>query len=790
MQDQLSGFAAYPSALQEVRETLQRLPDQLRDQRVPVHVQIWENRDIAGYCLVDPILEEIAKADFLLADITRLNFNVVYEVGYAMAKGKRVVLLRNKAIRKQDELMRQLGLFDTVGYQEYQNSLDLCAYLKDLNSIRPLRVPERKKANNRPFFIVWPTERTESEILLQSRLKKQARAGFQQFDPKEDRRLPITRAFDEIVNAYGVILPLISSNRQDAEVHNLRCAFIAGLSHGLERETLILQAGNEPVPLDLRDAVSFYSTLDGIARLLGDFTPRVYERTLQHAQTEFPALITPIQKLQIGASAAENEHDDLGSYYIQTDEFQRVLDGDVQVVTGRKGSGKTALFYQARNRIRFDKRNVVLDLNPEGFQLRKFKTMVLERMEAGTQEHTLTAFWEYLLYLELCYKLLEKDQRVHLHNHILRPKYLALQELYNKDRLVSEGDFAERLLRLLEAIEDKFKVAGVGGANHILTRAQLTEFLYQHDITRLRTAILDYLTEKGHVWVLFDNIDKGWSAHGVDESDLVNLRCLIEALRKLGREFQKAGIVFRSVVFLRNDVYEILLRATPDRGKVNRATLDWTDRELLREMLRRRFLYSLGLPPLDRPNFDTLWSNFSVSHLIDGTETSEYLLDRSLMRPRSLLEFLYNCKTHAVNLGHSKLEDADILKGEESYSTELVNGISLEIQDVLPSAQKALFAFIECDSVIDHEELHRRMSRVLTDTADIEKFWDLLLWYGFIGILRRDLEETFIYSVGYDSNKLRAIIENIPVSDRMYVINPAFHKGLEVRVGPPHGRRG
>ena len=69
-----------------------------------------------------------------------------------------------------------------------------------------------------------------------------------------------------------------------------------------------------------------------------------------------------------------------------------------------------------------------------------------------TREHTITAFWDYLLFLELCYKVLEKDQRAHLHDHILRPKYNALHELYYSDRFVSEGDFAERLLRLLGCV--------------------------------------------------------------------------------------------------------------------------------------------------------------------------------------------------------------------------------------------------------------------------------------------------------------------------------------------------
>ena len=777
----ITGFAAYPQNLQEVRDTLGQLPQEVKRRHIPIEVHTWENNDIAGQCLIDPIIEKITSSDFLIADITRLNFNVIYEIGYAIAKGKRVVLLQHKAIRQQTELMRELGLFDTIGWKLYQNSNDLCAYLNGLHSLRSLRIPERKKGKSRPFYIVWPNERTEVEIRLLSCIKKQARMGFQQFDPQEDNRLPVSRAIDDVVNAYGVILPLISSNRHDSEVHNFRCAFVAGLGHGLEREVLIMQSGGEPVPLDLRDAVSFYSHLGGIERLLVEFTPKVYERTLQTAQAEFPALTTPIQKLQIGASAAENEHDDLAAYYIQTEQFQRVVRGEIQIVTGRKGSGKTALFYQVRNNIRKDKSNIVLDLNPEGFQLRKFKTLVLERMEAGTREHTIAAFWEYLLFLELCYKLLEKDRTVHLHNHILRPKYIELQNLYRSDKFISEGDFAERLLRLLDAIEEKYQDADNGGQRQMLTRAQLTEFLYQHDINRLRTCITDYLEHKQSVWILFDNIDKGWSAHGVDELDLLSLRCLIEALRKLTRDFQKKKIVCCGVAFVRNDVYEILIGATPDRGKLNRASLDWTDPDLLREMLRRRFLYSLSLTPENGPDFDALWNNFSVSNLQDGSETSDYLVSRSLMRPRCLLDFLYYCKSHAVNLGHNKLDESDIQKGEEDYSTELVNGISLEIQDVLPTAHNSLFEFVECDPVIDMPELLRRMSKAVMTLQERDTLFDLLLWYGFLGVVRNDSEDTFIYSVSYDSRKLKAIINNIPEEQRYFVINPAFQRGLDIK---------
>src|SRR6185437_1813728 len=100
-------------------------------------------------------------------------------------------------------------------------------------------------------------------------------------------------------------------------------------------------------------------------------------------------------------SSAENELMEIGHYYLETDEFRRALRGEVRVVAGRKGSGKTALFAQLRNKLRKHKSRIVIDLRPEGFQLLKFKERVLDYLEEGTKEHTITVFWEYLLLLEI-----------------------------------------------------------------------------------------------------------------------------------------------------------------------------------------------------------------------------------------------------------------------------------------------------------------------------------------------------------------------------------------------------
>jgi hypothetical protein len=779
MDKPVKAFIAYPYSPSQIRETLKETIKKAWNLKPSLTLEAWENNDIAGRCLVDPIREKIVDADFVVADISKLNFNVVYEAGFSIGRRKRIFLIRNRNLREDDlRLTREVGIFDTIGYFSYANSDDLSTYLLELKDLNPLPIQQSMPNRNAPVYLVAPREKTEAEIRLFSRVKKEARLFFRSFDPQEQGRISVREAIDSVSSSLGVILPLISSNRMDSDVHNLRCAFVAGLSHALDKETLILQAGDDPIPVDLRDVVSIYTTPQSIDRYVARFAPRITERLQESDQLELQELKAPLSKLFLGASAAENEFLDLSQYYLQTDEYQRALRGEVQIVAGRKGSGKTALFFQVRNKLRNNRQNVVVDLNPEGFQLRKLRKLILEHLEEGTREHTITAFWEYLLLLEICYKLLESDRIRHLHDHSLREQYETLSATYRNDPYVSEGDFAERLLRLTDAMEDNFQQLRTGQTTgQFLTRQQITELLYKHDLPALRTQIVDYLQHKDQVWVLFDNIDKGWIAHGVDDLDLLNLRCLVEAFSKLKWQFQRRQIAFQGVAFIRIDVYELLVESMPDRGKISKSTLDWTDLELLRELLRRRFVVSL---PNKKSDFDVIWRSIAESHILGGQESSDYILKRCLMRPRALIDLLAHCRSHAINLGHERINEDDFVQGEKAYSTDLANQISLEIHDVFPSASDSLYAFIEAPRLLDSDQLRLRLERSGLPEANWADLTQLLLWYGFLGILRKTGEETYIYDVNYEMKKLKALLSTRAQRDIVYVINPSFWRGLDI----------
>ena len=111
-----TAFIAYPSSLREVRDSILATVGKAKQIQPSLTLHPWEANDIAGRCLVDPILEAIETADFVVADVSRLNFNVVYEVGFSVGKQRRVVLLKNRAIKRDDRLALETGIFDTMGY--------------------------------------------------------------------------------------------------------------------------------------------------------------------------------------------------------------------------------------------------------------------------------------------------------------------------------------------------------------------------------------------------------------------------------------------------------------------------------------------------------------------------------------------------------------------------------------------------------------------------------------------------------------------------------------------------
>lgn len=768
------GFVAYPSEPDWVGEAIESGITTYARQRGDGRFSSWQENEIAGRFLSDPILENISASKCLVADVSSLNFNVTYEVGYAIARRKRVILTRNRALAFDEAEIRKVGIFDTLGYVTYENGVQFSEILAGVSEFDSLPIPS-KIDSSAPVWVLQFPFKTEAQGRAIARVKK-ARLRFRSFDPAEQSRLAANDAIANVGASLGVVVLLAPASMVDSRIHNLRAAFVAGLSHGLGKPTVLLQSGEEPVPLDYRDLVQSYRHPAQIDEYIADLASNVTDQ-LQTSSEVSPEPAGLLFKLDLGSSTAENEFAHLGEYYVQTDEFRRALRGEVRIVVGRKGAGKTAVFAQVRDHVRADRRNVVIDLKPEGFQLRKFKDQVLDYLEEGTAEHTITAFWEYLLLLEIVYKLLEKDRQVHMRDHRLFDPYQRLSSAYAEDDFIQEGDFSERMSKLVDKLISAFATK-YGEAEEVrLGRQEVTELLYLHDLRELREALEEYLKFKGEIWILFDNLDKGWSTHGVSPADLLMMRSLLDASRKLEQAFAASDTECHTIVFMRNDIYQLLVDATPDRGKELRTSLDWSDPDLLRQLVRRRLLYN-GLA--EALPFEPLWRQICTP-LIDGEESSQYFIERSLMRPRFLLNLISHCRGFAVNMEHAKIEREDVEKGLAAYSTDLIYDIDLEIRDVLPFAEDLLYNFLESPSHFSTASFEETLSEAGFDPEQTQMIREILLWYGVLGVAREGGETAYIYDVNFDVKRLRILIDRLPDEAPRLVINPAFWSGLEVR---------
>lgn len=353
-----------------------------------------------------------------------------------------------------------------------------------------------------------------------------------------------------------------------------------------------------------------------------------------------------------------------------------------------------------------------------------------------------------------------------------------------KDINFEEVDFSERMLELVERIKNDFEDHFDPTQEHYLSPGQVNNLIYKHDIKELHIQLVDYLKKKNSVWVLFDNIDKAWPTRGLDRIDIAIIRSLIDATVKIQYYFQKYNILFYSTIFLRNDVFELLVDETSDRGKLAKASLDWTDADRLKEIIRRRLIYNDFDSNI---TFQDAWRTIFISH-INGEDSSDFLIRRSLMRPRNFLILVNYCKSTAVNLRHHKITDEDVFKACAMYSRDIVNEIGLEIRDVFPQAEDVPYYFIGAPPVLKLGDVKDKFTESPISPSDYTKLIEILLWFGFMGVKIHkgvEVEEIFIYDVYYDMKKLKRLADNLENDEKELIIHCAFWPFLDI-IGSCH----
>jgi len=763
-------FFIYPNDPKAISNTIREAVHQLQAHSSPGSYKSWETMAVGGKLIFCEICKALRSAKLVVADITTLNFNVLFEIGYAIGLGKAVLPVRDITYERDKKLFEELGIFDVLGYESFQNSISLVSAVTKKDRQYPaITRPVTTNMQSPIYYLRSPLD-SDASIKIGSILKK-CYFRFRTFDSRETPRLSLHEAFVQVNSSFTVIAHLMDGNRSGAQIHNARCAFVCGLAMAANKHVLMLQEGFAAQPIDYRDVIYAYDNVEYIYGRVDRILHQTADSLQDDQKISHTSALRLLERIEIGDVSAENEILALESYFVKTPQYHQASTGHARLVVGRKGSGKSAVFYAVSRRLTHDEQNIVLDLKPEGHQFVKLREVVLAKMSEGLQLHTLTALWNYLLLIEIAKEALARRGGSSYDDPVLFAKFKRLEILYQQHVGEDEGDFSERVLKLVNRIVDG--LAGAGDCAALATSA-ITNLVYKDHILTIERVIMDCLSPSQRVWVLVDNLDKGWAYLGSHAAEIAILRCLLEATRKIGHWCDQDGVDFRSIVFVRKDIFDLLVDKTPDRGKEAVANLDWSDIELFKQLIARRLV---ATTPELKGGFDEIWPQVVNPHVF-GENSFNYILSRTFLRPRDILNFLRKAIEVAVSREHIRVEQEDLRAAEVAFSEDMLNDLRYEIRDVAADFPDLLHEFIGQPKRFGETQLNLLLYGKGIEDIGLQRIKDLLLWFCFLGFSVRD-DERFAYQTLYNLPKLKMLASQASSGELIYVIHPAFWLALE-----------
>jgi hypothetical protein len=297
-----------------------------------------------------------------------------------------------------------------------------------------------------------------------------------------------------------------------------------------------------------------------------------------------------LKQLSFGAQVAEEETNDLASYFVETDQWTQIAGGKIDIVRGEKGAGKSAIYSLLIQRAgEFFDRGVLLvgAENPRGATV--FKDLV---DNPPTSEVEFIVLWKLYIATLIAQQLREYDvnnehsaklYRTLEDARLLEPEFSLAAVLHRAH------EYAKTLLRIEELQGGITLDPGTQMPNGIVGRIILRE--PTSDLKKIGLLSVDNLfavidralqAQKLKVWVLLDRLDVAFTENHALEANA--LRALIRVYGDI-RGYENISLK----IFLREDIWKRITQGGFREAShvIKFVVLDWTPPALLNLILRR-----------------------------------------------------------------------------------------------------------------------------------------------------------------------------------------------------------
>jgi hypothetical protein len=400
----------------------------------------------------------------------------------------------------------------------------------------------------------------------------------------------------------------------------------------------------------------------------------------------------------IGVADAESDHAFLNECFLDTGELGLLLDcGDHRrIVLGRTGAGKTALLNEL-----LDRASTAISIKPESLAIAYISNSTILQFVYGLGVNLDTFFkllWRHVFTVEVIKAhfhldspnakegLLEWLRGVFSDKKRQHEKALAYLERwgskfweqtdYRIEELTTklESDLKASITAVLPAtkinlsggqsLSQEEKASVVERAKYVVNQVQIQELSY---VLELLDTILE--DPKKRYYIVIDRLDENWVEEGLR---YLLIRALIETVR----DFNKVRHA-KIVIALRHDLIDRVIRLSRGPGfqeeKYESLYLDlhWT-REQLTQILDKRIDRMVRQSYTGQPvtHKDLLPKNVNKQPAID------YILDRTLMRPRDVIVFFNACIRQARD--NPVITSSMLKEAEGEYSRQRLRSLGDE----------------------------------------------------------------------------------------------------------------
>jgi hypothetical protein len=396
-----------------------------------------------------------------------------------------------------------------------------------------------------------------------------------------------------------------------------------------------------------------------------------------------------LKTLDFGAPAAERDiNHGLVEYFFKSEAYSRVESRQKYIVLGNRGTGKSALFKFLAEQA---KRNqeVVIELSPEDYSYEILASALIREKEGSwAKQGAYAAAWKYLIYV-----LVMKGLNIRLKGFKSGPQARIYGYLRDHHR-----DSADGPIGVLVSYIKRIEGVKIGSFEANLKTRQLTALYKLEELHNLMGDLKEVLS-KQPVRVFVDELDRGW-----DSSE--DAKAFVAGLFQAAISINAVSSNLTVYISLRQELYDSIPALYEDTQKYRDVMelIRW-DEPSLKHLIALRIRHSVSDLVALRDD-DLVWNTiFSGTLQYRQTKGFNYIVDRTLYRPREIIQFCTTIVEENATYGTFPIDYDIISKAELTYSEDRTKDIASEYRFQYPGLMSVFEIFRGKTYTFDREEL-------------------------------------------------------------------------------------